>query len=138
MDSVLLWPTYPNLGLDDRNQFDLLRLANLSGAIGDFQRRGVLLPYNPWDVATRREGRRAAEALAALGAALGAGSFSGDTMKRVPREFWEARARGPADGHRARGGGYPTPLRCRPRRLRRDAGARWLGLRVGGHREGGQ
>jgi len=84
MDSVLLWPTYPNLGLDDRSQFDLLRLAALGPAIRDFHRRGVrvLLPYNPWDVATRREGVSDAEALAAVCAALGADGFNGDTMRR--------------------------------------------------------
>ncbi len=57
IDSVLVWPTYPNLGIDERNQFDMLRLARLGGAIEAFHARGVrvLLPYNPWDTATRRE-----------------------------------------------------------------------------------
>ena len=32
ISSVLLWPTYPHLGLDDRNQFDLVRL--LPGGVG--------------------------------------------------------------------------------------------------------
>jgi hypothetical protein len=28
---VLVWPTYPNMGIDDRNQYDLL--ADLPGGI---------------------------------------------------------------------------------------------------------
>jgi hypothetical protein len=110
MDSVLLWPTYPNIGLDDRNQFDLIRLANLSDAVAGFHRRGVkvLLPYNPWDIATRREGKPDWDVLAALGAELGADGFNGDTMRRVPREFWSASvAAGRPMAIEPEGGGYP-------------------------------
>ena len=84
---VLLWPTYPNLGLDERNQFDLIRLSNLAGAIDDFHERGVrvLLPYNPWDEATRREGRPDATVPAELSVKLNADGFNSDTMQ-VPRE----------------------------------------------------
>jgi len=60
IDSLLLWPTYPMSGIDDRNQFDLWRaapggLSKLGRAIHDLQVLGirVLMPYNPWDQGTR-------------------------------------------------------------------------------------
>jgi iron(II)-dependent oxidoreductase len=110
IDSVLLWPTYPNLGIDEKNQFDLIRLAKLEGAIADFHARGVhvLLPYNPWDFATRREGQPDAQVLAELSVQISADGFNGDTIQRVARTFWEA---GTAAGRplaiEPEGGGYP-------------------------------
>ena len=56
IDSVMLWAGYPNLGIDERNQFDLLRLADVQIVAKEFRARGihVLIGYNPWDSATRR------------------------------------------------------------------------------------
>ena len=61
-DIITIWPTWPTLGLDQRNQFDLYRdLPGGTVAVRDMaqhlQRDGVKLfiSYNPWDESTRRE-----------------------------------------------------------------------------------
>ena len=46
IDGVLLWGTYPNMGVDERSQFDLLEdvpggLAALKGVVDQFRARGV-------------------------------------------------------------------------------------------------
>ncbi|QQQ01158.1 SUMF1/EgtB/PvdO family nonheme iron enzyme [Lysobacter enzymogenes] len=97
IDSVLIWPVYPNIGVDDRNQFDLARdlpggLDGLRGAVADFHRRGVrvFLPTMPWDHGTRDSGRRDWDAVAELVAAIGADGVNGDTYNGVPRAFFDA------------------------------------------------
>jgi hypothetical protein len=54
IDGVLLWCTYPNMGVDERSQFDLLEdlpggLAQFKSVVAQFNARGVHvgLPYNP-------------------------------------------------------------------------------------------
>jgi formylglycine-generating enzyme required for sulfatase activity len=97
IDSVLIWDTYPNLGIDDRNQFD--RLRDLPGGIGAvkdmiaaFHRRNVrvLFPETPWDMGTRDEGATDWDALAKLLASVGADGILGDTMDGVPHAFLRA------------------------------------------------
>jgi iron(II)-dependent oxidoreductase len=62
-DVICLWPTWPTLGLDQRNQFDmykdlpgglpaLRRLADTLRAMGT----KFFVAYNPWDESTRAEG----------------------------------------------------------------------------------
>lgn len=61
-DIVSIWPTWPILGMDQRNQFDLFR--DLPGGITEMQHQAKLcraigtkffICYNPWDGSTRAE-----------------------------------------------------------------------------------
>ncbi|MFZ0390633.1 MAG: SUMF1/EgtB/PvdO family nonheme iron enzyme [Calditrichia bacterium] len=61
-DIYILWPTWPTLGLDQRNQWDLYR--DLPGglqkihSLAEYSRdRGTrfFISYNPWDQSTRQE-----------------------------------------------------------------------------------
>jgi len=97
IDSVLVWPTYPNIGVDNRNQFDLWRdmpggLKGLRQMVADFHARGVrvLMPIMYWDHGTRDEGVPMHEGLAKLAAQIGADGLNGDTMSPVPLEFYTA------------------------------------------------
>ena len=62
VDFLCIWPTWPTLGLDQRNQFDLFtdlpggtnkirEIANKSRKIGT----RLFVCYNPWDESTRSE-----------------------------------------------------------------------------------
>ncbi|WP_221393720.1 hypothetical protein [Dyadobacter sp. NIV53] len=61
LDAVLIWPTYPNIGVDNRNQYDLV--ADMPGGkeavrqmIRDFKKRGVrvFFPIMVWDHGTKK------------------------------------------------------------------------------------
>ncbi len=61
-DIILLWQSYPRLGIDDRNQIDYYRdmpggLEGLREVVDRAHARGVrvFVNYNPWDIGTRRE-----------------------------------------------------------------------------------
>jgi formylglycine-generating enzyme required for sulfatase activity len=95
IDSVLIWPTYPNMGVDNRNQFDLWRdmpggLAGLRRMVAAFHREGVhvLTPIMIWDNGTRDEGVPMPQAVNQLSKDIGADGFNGDTMAPVYREFY--------------------------------------------------
>lgn len=62
-DVIGIWPTWPSLGLDQRNQFDLYR--DMPGGLMGLKRLGeqmrqretkLFIAYNPWDESTRLEG----------------------------------------------------------------------------------
>ncbi len=58
-DVIGIWPTWPTLGLDQRNQFDMYRdlpggNAGLKKAFAGEGPR-LFLAYNPWDESTRKE-----------------------------------------------------------------------------------
>ncbi|MGH8027535.1 MAG: formylglycine-generating enzyme family protein [Pseudoxanthomonas sp.] len=97
LDSVLLWYIYPNIGIDDRNQFDLIHdlpggVEGIRGVVADFHRRGVkvFLPTMPWDNGTREQGEPDWLAIARLVKETGADGINGDTYNGVPRAFFDA------------------------------------------------
>lgn len=92
---VLLWPAYPNMGVDSRNQFDMLRdlpggINGLREAISQFHKRGVkvCLPFNPWDNGTRSEKEPMEESMANAMIASGADCIFADTMIGPERKFY--------------------------------------------------
>ncbi len=94
IDSILLWPVYPNLGIDDRDQLDMILampggVAGVKHMIADFHRRGVrvLFPMNMWDQGTHDPGVPWPEAIAKLMVEIGADGINGDTQNGVPLAF---------------------------------------------------
>ena len=62
-DAVGIWPTWPTLGLDQRNQFDMFR--DMPGGLPQIRRTAdvsrnlgtaFFICYNPWDESSRNEG----------------------------------------------------------------------------------
>jgi formylglycine-generating enzyme required for sulfatase activity len=94
IDAVLIWPTYPNMGIDNRNQHDMIRsmpggVPGVRQMIGDFHRRGVrvLFPMMMWDQGVRDAGMSWPDAIASLMAEVGADGINGDTQDGVPLAF---------------------------------------------------
>ncbi|HZZ57303.1 MAG TPA: hypothetical protein VFE31_05690, partial [Opitutaceae bacterium] len=94
IDSVLIWHGYPNIGIDNRNQFDLFAdqpggIAGVRRMIADFHRRHVrvLYPMYAWDQGTRRTGEPLWEGIARELAEVGADGVNGDTLDGVPLAY---------------------------------------------------
>ena len=94
IDAVLIWPTYPNMGIDNRNQHDLIRampggLDGVRAMVEDFHRRGVrvLFPMMMWDQGTRDPGKPWPQAIAEVMKEIGADGVNGDTQEGVPLAF---------------------------------------------------
>jgi iron(II)-dependent oxidoreductase len=97
IDAVLIWATYPNMGIDDRNQLDMIMsmpgsLAGVKQMVADFHGRGVrvLFPMMMWDQGTRDPGKPWPQAIAELMKQIDADGINGDTQDGVPRVFSEA------------------------------------------------
>jgi formylglycine-generating enzyme required for sulfatase activity len=123
IDAVLLWHVYPNLGVDDRNQLDLLRdlpggVAGVRGMVEQFHKRGVrvFFPLLVWDTGTRNEGVALFTAMAQLLKDVGADGINFDTLESVPPGFREA---SDAIGH---------PLALEPQFQPRDASLAWTNI----------
>ena len=61
IDAVLIWSTYPNMGIDDRNQLQMVEsmpggIEGVRQMVADFHRRGVrvLFPMMMWDQGTHQ------------------------------------------------------------------------------------
>ena len=96
-DLIVFWQPYPQIGIDNRNEFDCYRylpggLAGLRDVIERAHAKGVrvLLNYIPWDTGTRREDQSDAEAIADIVAETDADGVYLDTMGQVPDDFREA------------------------------------------------
>jgi gamma-glutamyl hercynylcysteine S-oxide synthase len=97
IDSVLVWATYPNMGIDDRNQQDMVRsmpggIEGLKQMVADFHRRGVrvLFPMMMWDQGTRDPEKPWPDAIAEFMKQIDADGINGDTQDGVPLAFAQA------------------------------------------------
>lgn len=94
IDAVLIWATYPNMGIDDRNQLDMVKsmpggVAGVRQMVDDFHRHGVkvLFPMMLWDEGTRDPGTSWPQSVAALMKDIDADGVNGDTQDGVPLAF---------------------------------------------------
>ena len=101
IDSMVFWPTYPMLGIDGRNQFDLFRalpggLDAVKDVTAQLAARGVsvMWPYLNWDQGTRAETqgglRDDPDTMATLLRASGGKGINGDCEPYVNQSFWLA------------------------------------------------
>ena len=97
IDAVLIWHVYPNIGVDDRNQFDLLRdlpggIPGIRKMIDQFHQRGVrvLFPILAWDTGTRDEASPSWSAMSQLLKDIGADGINFDTLESVPPQYRQA------------------------------------------------
>jgi hypothetical protein len=94
IDAVLIWPTYPNMGIDNRNQHDMIRsmpggVAGVKQMVADFHRHHirVLFPMMMWDQGTRDPGESWPDAIASLMREVDADGINGDTQDGIPFAF---------------------------------------------------
>jgi iron(II)-dependent oxidoreductase len=94
IDAVLIWSTYPNMGIDDRNQLDMVRsmpggVEGVRKMVDAFHKRGVkvLFPMMMWDEGTRDPGMAWPDAIADLMKQIDADGINGDTQDGVPQAF---------------------------------------------------
>ena len=98
IDAVLVWAIYPNIGIDNSNQFDQFRampggVPAMKQMVDDFHRRGVkvifgVMPW--WEKGSRPEGVTLPIAIARDMKAIGADGVNGDTMSGMPIDYRKA------------------------------------------------
>ncbi len=123
IDAVLIWHVYPNLGVDDRNQFDLLRdlpggIPGLRRLVEQFHNHGVkvFFPFLAWDTGTREQDAAPWTAISQLLKQVGADGINFDTLESVPPQFRQA---ADAAGH---------PLALEPQFQPRDESLAWTNI----------
>jgi hypothetical protein len=96
IDSVLIWSTYPNLSIDDRNTDDLIRdmpkgIDGIKHMIDDFHKHSirVILPIHPWDIGIRDPGNDWSYVLPKTLAELDADGLNGDTMETIDKQYFD-------------------------------------------------
>ena len=94
IDAVLVWATYPNMGIDDRNQLEMVEsmpggIDGVRQMVADFHRRGVrvLFPMMLWDEGTHAPSQPWPQAIAELMKEIGADGVNGDTQDGVSLGF---------------------------------------------------
>jgi gamma-glutamyl hercynylcysteine S-oxide synthase len=94
IDAVLIWATYPNMGIDSRNQLEMVQsmpggLEGVRQMVADFHRRGVkvLFPMMMWDQGTHDPGTPWPTALVDQIKTIDADGVNGDTQDGVPLVF---------------------------------------------------
>jgi gamma-glutamyl hercynylcysteine S-oxide synthase len=94
IDAVLVWSTYPNMGIDDRNQLEMVQsmpggIEGVRQMVADFHRRHVrvLFPMMMWDEGTHRPAESWPDAIANLMKEIDADGINGDTQDGVPLGF---------------------------------------------------
>lgn len=94
VDVIILWPTYPQLGFDDRDQYSFYR--NLPGGVpalkvlcDQLHRMGkkLIIAYNPWDNTARLAGKNDIDELLNLMKEIGADGFFLDTISNFESLF---------------------------------------------------
>ena len=93
---MLIWPTYPNIGCDDRNQFDLILsmpggIKKIKELINIFHNKyniNVLWPYNPWDQYTNNTNIPDQQSISIFQNITNSDGFNGDTMSYIPQNYY--------------------------------------------------
>ncbi|MEI6143905.1 MAG: SUMF1/EgtB/PvdO family nonheme iron enzyme, partial [Mariniphaga sp.] len=94
-DFIGIWPTWPSLGMDQRNQWDLFRdlpggmsqIKKLAEMCNSYKSR-LFICYNPWDQSTRNESHTVG--MANIIAATGADGVVLDTQGGSSKELQHA------------------------------------------------
>ncbi len=94
IDAVLIWSTYPNMGIDARNQLQMVEsmpggYAGVRQMVDDFHRHGVkvLFPMMMWDQGSHSPGEPWPDAIANEMKEIDADGVNGDTQQGVPLAF---------------------------------------------------